>query len=88
MAIDKSKENTRIADILAIDSDKVKNMIAIGIDNPSIYKQFIAEEDVKWEYAVAAGLLTEEDVQWIKEHANEEDSEETPTKPADNPEQE
>lgn len=82
MAIDKSKENTRIADILAIDEEKLKNIIAVGIENPSIYKQFVAEEKIKWEYAVAAGLLTEDDVEWIKEQEKEGDgSSEEPVDP-------
>lgn len=73
MALDKTKENSRIADLLAMSEDAVKTKIAVGIDNPSIYKQFIAEEGMKWEYAVAAGLLEESDVKWIKEHVNEEE---------------
>ena len=82
MALDKSKENTRIADLLAMSEDAVKVKIAVGIKNPSIYKQFIAEEGMKWEYAVAAGVLEESDVKWIKEHVNtEEDPVEEPTDP-------
>ena len=76
MAIDKSKENTRIADLLAMSEEAVKTKMMVGIDNPSVLKQFVAEEEVNWDYAVAAGLLEESDVKWIKEHVNEEDSEE------------
>ena len=56
--------------------EAVKTKMMVGIDNPSVLKQFVAEEEVNWDYAVAAGLLEESDVKWIKEHVNEEDSEE------------
>ena len=44
MAIDKSKENSRIADLLAMSTDAVKTKIAVGIENPSIYKQFVEDD--------------------------------------------
>jgi hypothetical protein len=81
MALDKTKENTRIADLLAMGTEAVKTKMMVGIDNPSILKQFVAEEEINWDYAVAAGLLEKSDVEWIKEHVNEEDSEETPKEP-------
>lgn len=73
MAIDKSKENTRIADLLAMSEEAVKTKMMVSIDNPSILKQFVADEEMNWDYAVAAGLLEESDVEWIKEHVNEEE---------------
>ena len=75
MAIDKSKENSRIADLLAMSADAVKTKMMVGIDNPSILKQFVADEEMNWDYAVAAGLLEKSDVEWIKEHVNENNSE-------------
>ena len=92
MAIDKSKENTRIADLLAMSEDGLKLLCSVGINNPAILKQFMnegAEAEVegneseetnsafKWEYAAAAGLIDWDDVTWIKEHINEEEEEET-----------
>lgn len=77
MAIDKSKENSRIADLLAMSTDAVKTKIAVGIENPSIYKQFVEDDGMNWDYAVAAGMLEKADAEWIKEHANESDSEES-----------
>lgn len=74
MAIDKSKENSRIADLLAMSTDAVKTKIAVGIENPSIYKQFIKDEEMNWDYAIAAGMLEKSDAEWIKEHVNEEES--------------
>lgn len=74
MALDKTKENTRIADLLAMGTEAVKTKMMVGIDNPSILKQFVADEGMNWDYAVAAGLLEESDVEWIKEHVNEEES--------------
>ena len=76
MAIDKSKENSRIADLLAMSTDAVKTKIAVEIENPSIYKQFVEDEEINWDYAVAAGMLEKSDAEWIKEHVNESDSEE------------
>ena len=75
MAIDKSKENSRIANLLAMSADAVKTKMMVGIDNPSILKQFVADEEMNWDYAVAAGLLEKSDVEWIKEHVNENNSE-------------
>ena len=77
MAIDKSKENSRIADLLAMSTDAVKTKIAVGIENPSIYKQFVEDDGMNWDYAVAAGMLEKADAEWIKEHVNESDSEES-----------
>lgn len=73
MALDKTKENTRIADLLAMGTEAVKTKMMVGIDNPSILKQFVADEEMNWDYAVAAGLLEKSDVEWIKEHVNEEE---------------
>lgn len=85
MALDKSKENTRIADLLAMSTEDIQTKIMIGIDNPSILKQCMQDETINWSYAVPAGLLSESDVKWIKEHVNEEDSEETPVNPDEPP---
>lgn len=74
--MDKSKENTRIATLLAMDEAKVRTKIAMGIVNPQVYKDFIASEGLNWDYAVAANILEEEDVKWIKEHVNSEEESE------------
>lgn len=81
MALDKSKENTRIGDLLAMSEEDINLKMLVGINNPSIFKQFILGEGIDWNYAVPAGLLSESDVKWIKEHVNEENSEETPVNP-------
>lgn len=69
MAIDKSKENSRIADLLAM-GNEVATKIAMGIQNPAIYKQFVGNGGVIWDYAVAAGLLEKADAEWIKNNSN------------------
>lgn len=53
--------------------------IAMRIENPQIYSQFLAlDEDASvWDYAYAAGLISKADVKYIKENINSED--ETPT---------
>ena len=76
MAIDKSKENSRIADLLAMGTDAVKVKIAMGINNPAIYKQFVEDDGMNWDYAVAAGMIEKSDSEWIKEHVNEEENSE------------
>lgn len=83
MAIDKSKENTRIAKYLAMSAADVHLLCSVGINNPAILKQF-QDDTFKWEYAVAAGLLEESDVEWIKEHANDNEGqhEEPPAEPS------
>ena len=81
MAIDKSKENSRIQDLLDMGLDAVKIKTMVSIDNPSILKQFMTEEEMNWDYAVAAGLLEESDVQWIKEHVNTDEDEEGEANP-------
>ena len=70
MAIDKSKENNRIQDLLDMNLEAVRIKTIVGIDNPSILKRFVAENEMNWDYAVAAGLLEKSDAQWIKEHVN------------------
>ena len=69
MAIDKSKENTRIAKYLAMNINDVYLLCSVGINNPAILRQF-QDEGFKWEYMVAAGLLEKSDVEWIKEREN------------------
>ena len=79
--MDKSKENVRIAEIKALSADDLNLLITAGINNPAILKQFLAEvaaaaeseeeeeessASVKWEYAVAAGLLDWDDIAKIK----------------------
>ncbi len=74
--MDKSKENNRIADLLSMTTADVKRKIAIGLENPQIFSQFMQAETINWDYAVPAQLLSEDDVKWIKEHVNEEETEE------------
>lgn len=80
--MDKSKENTRIQTLLDMSEEDRKQLVAMGIENPQIYKDFSGAEEFNWDYAVAAKLLTKEDVEWIKENVNEEETE-TPKEPAD-----
>lgn len=60
-----------------MDTEALKNVIGMRIENPQIFKEFMAAETVDWDYAVAAGILTRADVKYIKEEVNSE--EETPT---------
>lgn len=69
--MDKSKENTRIQTLLDMNEDDRNQLVAMGIENPQIYKDFSEAKEFNWDYAVAAKLLTKEDVEWIKENVNE-----------------
>ena len=60
-------DTTRIERFLAMDEDDVKKLIAVGIENPEIYEQFVNEEELNWDYAVAAQVVTADEVKWIKE---------------------
>lgn len=60
-----------------MDTEALKNMIGMRIENPQIFKEFMSADTIDWDYAVAAGILTRADVKYIKEEINSE--EETPT---------
>lgn len=76
--MDKSKENTRVADLMklmTINSGRdFETKIFMGIKNPAIFND--AHEDYTGlmilRYAVAAGLIDWDDLEWIKEHVNSE----------------
>lgn len=60
--------------------------IAMKIENPAIFSQFLAldEEASIWDYAYAAGLISKADADFIKaEEAEEEGGEEPTPGPAD-----
>ena len=66
-----------------MDTEALKNVIGMRIENPQIFKEFMASETVDWDYAVAAGILTRADVKYIKEELNSEEeppAEENPDK--------
>lgn len=63
--MNKSKENTRVADFLAISEEDQRLKIAMGIENPQLYEDFIKTEEINYDYAVAAKILSREDVDWI-----------------------
>lgn len=67
----------RVDKYSAMSTEALKNVIGMKIENPQIFKEFMASETVDWDYAVAAGILTRADVEYIKEEINSE--EETPT---------
>ena len=85
MAIDKSKENSRIQDLLDMSSSQLRIKIGVGISNPSIFKQFTNDGGSMWDYTVAAGLLEKSDVQWIKEHVNVDGDNDEDEEGEDNP---
>ncbi len=71
------QNNDRVNEYKDMDTEALKNAIGMRIENPQIFKEFMSAETVDWDYAVAAGILTKADVQYIKENINSE--EETPT---------
>ena len=56
-----------------MDTEALKNVIGMKIENPQIFKEFMSADTVDWDYAVAAGILTRADVKYIKEEINSEE---------------
>lgn len=82
MAMDKSKESTRVEKLINMTSFNPANSflyVLSNIKNPSIFNdlvRYIGTELVQLEiyrYAVAAGLIDQDDFEWIKENINFED---------------
>ena len=71
----------RIDKYTAMSDEALKNAIGMKIENPQIFKEFMASETVDWDYAVAAGILTRADVKYIKEEINSEEVTPTPELP-------
>ena len=72
----------RIEKYKDMDTEALKNVIGMKIENPQIFKEFMSADTVDWDYAVAAGILTRADVKYIKEEINSEEetsTEENPT---------
>lgn len=67
----------KIEDLKAMNNEARKIAIGVKIENPQIFKEFMASDEIQWDYAVAAGVLTKEEVEYIKEEEKEE--EEDPT---------
>ena len=69
----------KIEDLKAMNNEARKIAIGVKIENPQIFKEFMASDEIQWDYAVAAGVLTKEEVEYIKE----EESTEEPKEPAE-----
>ena len=66
-----------------MDTEALKTVIGMKIENPQIFKEFMSAETpteegeeggaepINWDYAVAAGILTRADVKYIKEEFKE-----------------
>ena len=65
----------RIDKYTAMDTEALKTVIGMKIENPQIFKEFMSTIDIDWDYAVAAGILTRADVKYIKEEINSEENE-------------
>ena len=76
MAMDKSKENSRVKNFTHMSDKVLKTNITRGIKNSAILKHFLYDE-VEMDfvdaakYAMAAGLIDRDDAKWIKEHEEE-----------------
>ncbi len=68
----------RVEKYMNMDIEALKTAIGMKIENPQIFKEFMTTINVDWDYAVAAGILTRADVEYIKEELN---SEEPPLEP-------
>lgn len=88
--MDISKQSQERIDWLrAMPKEAQFEAIAMRIENPQIYSQFLAsDEDASiWDYAYAAGLISKADADFIKaEEAEEEGGEGQTSEPTLNPE--
>lgn len=90
--MDISKQSQARIDLLkAMPKEAQFEAIAMKIENPQIFSQFLAsEEDASvWDYAYAAGLISKADAAFVKaEEAKESEGEggEKPTEPTLDPE--
>lgn len=66
----KSKDATRIEEFVKLIKSDDTTTIAMGIQNPSIYKDFLraSSTEDKIRYGYAAGLITLDDLEWIEEN--------------------
>ena len=77
--MDKSKENTRVADLMRLmdldSNNDLETKIFIGIKNPAFINDIRegCTDLMMLHYAVAAGLIDWDDLEWIKEHINDEE---------------
>ena len=63
----------RVEKYMEMDTEALKTVIGMKIENPQIFKEFMSAIDIDWDYAVAAGILTRADVKYIKEELNSEE---------------
>ena len=76
----------KIEDLMAMDVESYQLLLLSKIENRSLLAEFVnsLESDTKnWDYAVAAGLLTRDEVKWIKEKEAEEGGEGGESEPAE-----
>ena len=75
MNIEKMKTdgiNSYLIDLAEMNADSLETKLAVNIENPAIFSQFIDEEgDVNWDYAYAAGLITKAEALLLKSYEEE-----------------
>lgn len=75
MNIEKMKTdgiNSYLIDLAEMNADSLKTKLAVNIENPAIFSQFINEEDdTNWDYAYAAGLITKAEALLLKSYVKE-----------------
>ena len=79
MDIDKMRAdgiNPYLIDLAEMNADSLKTKLAVNIENPAIFSQFIDEEgNANWDYAYAAGLITKAEALLLKSYEEEEEEE-------------
>lgn len=79
MNIEKMKTdgiNSYLIDLAEMNADSLKTKLAVNIENPAIFSQYIGEENsVNWDYAYAAGLITKAEALLLKSYEEEEEEE-------------
>ena len=76
MNIEKMKTdgiNSYLIDLAEMNADSLKTKLAVNIENPAIFSQFIDDEsNANWEdYAYAAGLITKAEALLLKSYEEE-----------------
>lgn len=77
MNIEKMKTdgiNSYLIDLAEMNADSLKTKLAVNIENPAIFSQYIGEENsINWDYAYAAGLITKAEALLLKSYEEEEE---------------
>ena len=77
MDVDKMRAdgiNPYLIDLAGMTGNYLKTKLAVNIENPAIFSQYLREEnEANWDYAYAAGLITKAEALLLKSYEEEEE---------------